>query len=292
MSGGKKKALHQDDALKLVLVLGLLGTLVSLYLANDHYNTGKSVCDLSNRFSCSVINKSAYSEIFNVPVAFFGVVWQIVTIGFTWKIWGNSSDQSYWVTALFIWSVLGVISCLYFIYAEFVLGAICPLCTVIHIICVLILGLSWSLFKNQKAWPSLPDLILHFVTNHSPSVVVIAMIIISPLVLFNIPKRELQIQSATSSLDSFAQCTRDKGVVLYGSDECPFCNRQKELFGNSFQNLHYINCHTEENKCMEEEVNSLPTWIQVKDGTEIKRHIGLFTLKELQDFTGCKIDVF
>ena len=32
-------------------------------------------------------------------------------------------------------------------------------------------------------------------------------------------------------LDAFAQCLTDKGLVLYGTYRCGYCNQQKAMFG-------------------------------------------------------------
>jgi uncharacterized membrane protein len=149
MPGSKKKP-QTKVIIRVILVLGAIGMLVSLYLVKDHYNTQKSICDLGNHFSCSVINKSIYSMLFNVPVAVFGVLWFVVMIGFSLKIWENPSDSSYWIGAHMAWSVIGALFCFYFIYAEFMLQAICPFCTIVHIICFIVLGLSWKIFNQQR----------------------------------------------------------------------------------------------------------------------------------------------
>jgi len=275
--------------IRLILVLGFIGTLVSLYLVKDHYNTQKSICDLGNHFSCSIINKSVYSMLFNVPVAVFGVVWFLVLIGFSLKVWENSTDNANWIGAHMAWSVIGALSCFYFIYAEFILKAICPFCTIVHIICFCILGLSWNIFKQQKSSFSLLKLIFYFIQYQTVWVIAIAMINIAPIIFFNIPSTKTTEVSLVS-FDSFAKCLSENGVTMYGSNECPFCNRQKELFGSSFEFIDFINCGEEEIKCTDKNVNALPTWLRfTKDGEELGRHVGLLTLKELSYFSSCKI---
>jgi len=37
-------------------------------------------------------------------------------------------------TAQVIWMVIGIVSVLYFLWAEFMIGAICPLCTIVHVV--------------------------------------------------------------------------------------------------------------------------------------------------------------
>jgi len=289
MPGSKKKP-QTNVIIRVILVLGAIGMLVSLYLVKDHYNTQKSICDLGNHFSCSVINKSIYSMLFNVPVAVFGVLWFVVMIGFSLKIWENPSDSSYWIGAHMAWSVIGALFCFYFIYAEFMLQAICPFCTIVHIICFIVLGLSWKIFNQQRTSFSLLELILYFIQHQTVWVAIIAAIHIAPIIYFNTPITKNTEVPVPVSLDPFAKCLDEAGVIMYGSNECSFCNRQKELFGDSFEFVQYINCGQEETMCYEKKVNALPTWLRFsKDGKEIGRHVGLLTLKELSEFSSCKL---
>jgi len=55
-----------------LMVTALLATLVSLYLGNQHFVDGPSTCDVGDLFSCSAVNKSEYSEIAGLPIAFLG----------------------------------------------------------------------------------------------------------------------------------------------------------------------------------------------------------------------------
>ena len=157
MPNGKKKGQNgqHDFLLNFILVLGIIGIFLSLYLFKDHYNTQKSICDFGKRISCSIINKSSYSKILSVPVAIYGVTWMSVLVAFTWKIkTAENADVVYFITAHFIWSISGLLFCLYLIYAEIMLGAICPLCTGVHIICFLESYLAWRIFKQQKVFPN------------------------------------------------------------------------------------------------------------------------------------------
>jgi len=288
MTNSKKKVPNNspESLLRAILILGVIGTIVSVYLVKDHYNTRNSICDLGNHFSCSIINKSIFSELFKVPVAIFGTTWFLVLLGFTLKIKENQSDVCYWTTAHFIWSALGVVFCGYLIFAEFLLGAICPFCTVVHIICVIIMYLSWKIYTQLKAFPSFVDLVSYFFTKQPVWTALIAIIHILPLIYFNLPTTP---PSATN-LNSFAKCLADSGIVMYGSYECKFCNRQKDLFGLSFEHVNYVDCGEQALKCTERSVDVLPTWMHLsKDGAEIKRHSGLLTIKELSEFSSCPL---
>ncbi|HLC44319.1 MAG: hypothetical protein A2722_01680 [Candidatus Doudnabacteria bacterium RIFCSPHIGHO2_01_FULL_50_11] len=62
------------------------------------------------------------------------------------------------------------------------------------------------------------------------------------------------------SLDSFATCLADQGAVMYGADWCPHCKRQKELFGDSFRLVKYIECPQNNQLCTDKKIESYPTW--------------------------------
>ena len=88
-------------------------------------------------------------------------------------------------------------------------------------------------------------------------------------------------------VDQFAQCLSDKGTVMYGLYWCPHCEEQKEAFGSSFRNIHYVECgtpdHHEQPQCSAEGLKDFPTW-RFADGDRI---IGGVTLQQLAAKSGC-----
>ena len=83
---------------------------------------------------------------------------------------------------------------------------------------------------------------------------------------------------------SFASCLTEEGSILYGSDSCGYCSRQKELFGKDFKDIVYINCQLEQEKCITAEITAYPTWIIKGD-----KLVGLQPLERLAQVTGCKL---
>jgi uncharacterized membrane protein len=290
MPNGKKKSHHNELLVNAILVLGVIGTLVSIYLVKDHFDTQKSLCDLGTRVSCSIVNRSVYAKLFGVPVAIFGVTWMLVLVAFTWQIkTGEKADGVYFITAHFIWSIAGLGFCFYLIYGEIVIGALCPFCTVVHIICFIESYLAWRLYKQQKVFPTFVELLTYFFTMQMIWVLVIAGLHLVPLIFFNIPAPSEPLPDP-KRLDSFAKCLTEAGVTMYGTDDCTWCSRQKELFGESFALLDYINCQQHELKCEEKKLEGMPSWIQqATDGSELKRHAGVLTLRELEQFSGCQL---
>jgi len=114
-----------------ILILAFAGLLVSIYLVYSHYHKSSS-CDITPSFSCSVVNTSTYSEIFGVPVAVFGVLWNIFAIAGVWKILSGEKPLIF-LYALLLWLGVGTVFVFYMIYAEFMIGGICPYCTLVHL---------------------------------------------------------------------------------------------------------------------------------------------------------------
>ena len=55
------------------IIISILAMLDTAYLAFLHFiPSGSSFCDLAPNISCSIVNKSIYSEIFGIPVSMLG----------------------------------------------------------------------------------------------------------------------------------------------------------------------------------------------------------------------------
>ena len=81
--------------------------------------------------------------------------------------------------------------------------------------------------------------------------------------------------------DDFAKCLTDEGMTMYGTDWCSACSKQKEMFGDSFDYIDYVNCDF--NDCSL--VKGYPTWM--KDG-EPAGDMGTKTFDVLSELTGCE----
>ncbi|MCL4399984.1 hypothetical protein M1506_01775 [Patescibacteria group bacterium] len=89
-----------------------------------------------------------------------------------------------------------------------------------------------------------------------------------------------------NSLDYFARCLSEKGLVMYGLYSCPHCQAEKELFGSSFKYVNYVECSENPSKCTAEGINAVPTWIE--PGGE--RLVGTQSLDNLSSVSGCKLN--
>jgi len=71
---------------------------------------------------------------------------------------------------------------------------------------------------------------------------------------------ELSLCPLTEDKDSFAKCLTEKNWILYGAVWCPSCKVQRDMFGESFQYIKYVECPENINLCIVEEINGYPTW--------------------------------
>ncbi len=139
------------------LTLCGLGFAVAGYLTYEHYTSSTSLsCPAGGgAVNCLKVTTSIYSKIHGVPVALLGLVFfTIMAVLQTPPAW--RSDRLVVRTARVLWSVVGVATALWLIYAElFKIDAICLWCTSVHILTVLLF--ITTLFATVATAPG-PDL--------------------------------------------------------------------------------------------------------------------------------------
>ncbi len=93
--------------------------------------------------------------------------------------------------------------------------------------------------------------------------------------IFSQPSKE------NEKIKNLAICLSQKGVVMYGTYYCPYCQKQKNSFGKSFRYINYIECTKEKERCFN--ITSVPTW-EFKNG---KRLVGFQKLEVLAKEADC-----
>lgn len=93
-----------------------------------------------------------------------------------------------------------------------------------------------------------------------------------------------EINDDLNMLDDFAQCLTNKNAVLYGTEWCPHCTRQREAFGNSVEYITFVDCDINRDICMEKGITGYPTWI-----INEKKYVGTQQLSTLAEITGCEL---
>lgn len=86
-------------------------------------------------------------------------------------------------------------------------------------------------------------------------------------------------------LESLAKCLNEKGVKFYGTPNCPWCIRQKEIFGQAAQYLPYIDCTQKREECEKANVGGVPDW-RFPDGTQ---KVGFQPIEQLAELSGCPL---
>jgi hypothetical protein len=91
---------------------------------------------------------------------------------------------------------------------------------------------------------------------------------------------------STEQLDTFASCTTEAGLVMYGTERCPHCKDQKKLFGDAFAQINYVDCDQQDVICQAAGVTGYPTWI----GPNGLRLQGTQSLENLSVAGGCSLE--
>ena len=113
---------------------------------------------------------------------------------------------------------------------------------------------------------------------------VLGLLIVGSIFLF------IRANTGPGKLDAFAQCLGEEGAVFYGTFWCPYCKKEKQMFGRSDELLPYIECSTPNGKgqlevCKEKNITGYPTW-EFADGS---REGGVISLDKLSEKTGCSV---
>lgn len=61
-----------------------------------------------------------------------------------------------------------------------------------------------------------------------------------------------------------AECLTNGNVIMYGTEWCGHCKNQKDLFGEAFAKVTYVDCDAERQRCLDAGVRGFPTWIDAQ----------------------------
>ena len=121
-------------------VAALMGAGVSLYLGFQHSPAaGTSLCSVSSTFDCDVVNRSQFSEIGGVPIAFLGTLFYVGLVGLA--IWSEQKPSSHRRAAhlMLAGSGLAVLYSAFLAWASVQLGAWCLFCISLYGVNLLLL---------------------------------------------------------------------------------------------------------------------------------------------------------
>lgn len=112
----------------------------------------------------------------------------------------------------------------------------------------------------------------------------ITYLIITTLVVLILIYGIIKWVSGPGKYDDFAQCLTDKGIKMYGTDWCSFCQKQKAEFGKSFKHIDYVNCDFNQAECDSAGVSGYPTW-----SINNQLYSGLQPLQSLASLSDCEL---
>jgi uncharacterized membrane protein len=125
------------------LALSLFGLAISVYLAFEGHNGDSAVaCPSSSIINCQKVTESSSADVFGVPVPLLGLMFflfaAILNVPAAWR-----SSVVLLHAERMAMMLGGVGFAIYLIYAElFVVNAICLWCTGVHLVTVLLFGVT------------------------------------------------------------------------------------------------------------------------------------------------------
>lgn len=129
----------------LLTIISFAGLGITIFLIFQHY-IGSSICDISSFLSCTTVNTSRYSQVFGVPVAFFGTGYFVLMI----VLFGLYERHRKLLNYAFYLSLIALVPSFTLTYIEFfVLNAVCIFCESTKVLIVLIAFLTYMQRKAQ-----------------------------------------------------------------------------------------------------------------------------------------------
>jgi len=135
--------------LKTIIVLAVIGVLLSIYSSYHHFSKLEGVCNVNDTFSCDIVNRSLYSEIYGIPVAFMGFVGYFTLIMVTMSLMKNNNKVI--ARLLFILAFIGFLFTGYLTYIEaFKLYTYCLVCISSALLITIIFVISIVLLRKYN----------------------------------------------------------------------------------------------------------------------------------------------
>lgn len=117
------------------------------------------------------------------------------------------------------------------------------------------------------------------------SLIIIGIVIVIAIVGWSVLGLFVTPETHDENNDSFAKCLSEKGATMYGAEWCGHCKNQKEMFGESFKDVNYVECPDKPDVCLNAGIRGYPTW--VINGV---LHPGVQSFETLSSLTGCPLE--
>jgi vitamin-K-epoxide reductase (warfarin-sensitive) len=133
---------------RLIAVLALVGVIVSAISLQRHYaKSATEFCDLSQKFSCDIVNRSEYSSIMGIPVAAVGAAGYAVLFVLSTFRRARAETPNQLLAA----AIAGLGFALYLTYIEaYVLTTWCILC-LISLVLIALISVVAAVIKLKDA---------------------------------------------------------------------------------------------------------------------------------------------
>ncbi|MBI2452144.1 hypothetical protein HYV50_03640 [Candidatus Pacearchaeota archaeon] len=87
--------------------------------------------------------------------------------------------------------------------------------------------------------------------------------------------------SGESEKLKLSKCLSNQGAEFYGTTLCAECEKQKEIFGDNFKLITYVDCGEDKSLCPN--IREIPAWYINKN-----IHYGFKNLTQLEEISGCE----
>ena len=96
----------------------------------------------------------------------------------------------------------------------------------------------------------------------------------------------LGVEYPQETMETLAKCLNEKGAKFYGNPTCPWCTKQRDMFGLAAEYLPYVDCAEKQAECEEANVGGVPDW-RFSDGSQ---QLGMLPVEELAKLSGCQLE--
>ena len=142
--------MDKKRGLIIILVYSIFAVIISSYLLYQHYSDESSFCDVSAGLSCDIVNRSLYSEIFNIPVSGLAIIAFLFIAIITVIALKDEKKRIKIINIIYYLMLISILFSLYLIYIEaFVLYSFCPLCLSLNVLILVIFLVSLNLRRKK-----------------------------------------------------------------------------------------------------------------------------------------------
>jgi len=275
----------------LLLAAGIVGLLVSMYLAVVDLAGGNTLCLAGS--DCDTVRASAFGHVAGLPMTALGTVYflAVLVVGTVRASWQPR--------VLPVLGGIGLGAAVVFVGLQgLVLDAWCPYCLIADA-AALTIGVR-ALWRRPVRSRS-GRVIGHASGALSRGVAGAALAVVVLVVGYAANPSAAADQGATSTTDgqgsgfsqaqlaALADHLRENGAVVYGAYWCPHCQEQKQMFGPAASSLPYVECdprgaNAQPGACQAAGVRAYPTW--VIGGQRIEGEVTPSELARLSGFGG------